>query len=173
MEDPIIDTSPESGESRPTGNGIVNAGAIIAVLLGIWCIPIGIYGIVGVITGKKLVAGLLGALWSYMAVVGTYELIRRKFNRERGRKYRDQHLLAGTIAVAAGLMISGAVHETMPALAIVPALAAIKQANDGHGQKYRAWIHIAVLMVGIGVGGWFYTDGVIGDVILQRIAAMP
>lgn len=148
-------------------------GAIIAVLLGIWCVPIGIYGVVGVVTGKKLVAGTLGALWGYMAVAGTYELIRRRNDRERGRKYRDQHLLAGTIAVSTGLMISGAVHETMPALAILPALSAIKQANDGHEGKMLSRIHIVVLLLGIGVGAWFYTDGVIGGVILQKIAELP
>ena len=151
----------------------MNAGAIIAVLLGIWCIPIGIYGVVGIITGKKLVAGLLGAAWIYMAVVGMYELIRRKFDRERGRIYADQHLLAGTVAVSTGLMISGAMHETMPALAIVPALSAIKQASDGHEKKTLSWIHTAVLVTGIGIGIWFHTDGVIGGAILDKIAAMP
>ena len=135
--------------------------------------PIGIYGVVGVVSGKKLVAGLLGAMWSYMAVVGMYELIRRKFDRERGRKYSDQHLLAGTVAVSTGLMISGAIHETMPALAIVPALSAIKQANAGHAGRLLSWIHTAVLLAGIGVGIWFYTDGVIGGVILQKIAELP
>ena len=173
MEDPLVDTNPESGESRPTGSGIINAGAIIAALFGIWCIPIGIGGFIDIITGNKMVAGLLVVLWSYLGFVGAYELIRRKFDRQRGRKYRDQHLLAGTVAVSAGLMISGAVHETMPALLIMPALSAIKQANDGHSQKTLSWIHSAVLVAGIGVGVWFYTDGVIGDVILQKIAAMP
>ena len=158
---------------KPRGNSIVNSGAIIAVLLGIWCVPFGIYGFIGVITGKKVVAGLLGTAWAYMAIVGTYELVRRKFNRDRGRKYADPHLLAGTVAVSIGLMISGAVHETMPALAIVPALSAIKQANDGHAGKMFSWIHAAVLSAGIGVGIWFYRDGIIGDVILQKIAAMP
>ncbi len=158
---------------KPSGNSIVNPGAIIAVLLGIWCVPVGIYGFIGVITGKKLVAGLLGTAWAYMAIVGTYELIRRRYDRDRGRKYADWHLLAGAIAVSTGLMISGAVHETMPALAIVPALSAIKQANDGHTGKMFSWIHTAVLAAGISIGVWFYRDGVIGDVILQEIAAMP
>ena len=63
MEDPQIDTSPESGESRPTGSGIINAGAIIAALFGIWCIPIGIGGFVDIITGNKMVASLLVVLW--------------------------------------------------------------------------------------------------------------
>jgi hypothetical protein len=158
---------------KSRGNSIVNSGAIIAVLLGIWCVPLGIYGFIGVITGKKVVAGLLGAAWAYMAIVGTYELVRRKFNRDRGRKYADRHLLAGTVAVSTGLIISGAVHETMPALAIVPALSAIQQANDGHAGKKFSWIHAAVLAAGIGVGIWFYRDGVIGDAILQKIVAMP
>ena len=158
---------------KPRGNSIAIPGAIIAVLLGIWCVPVGIYGFIGVITGKKVVAGLLGAAWAYMAIVGAYELIRRKYNRDRGRKYADRHLLAGTIAVSTGLMISGAVHETMPALAIVPALSAINQANDGHTGKMFSWIHTAVLAAGISIGIWFYRDGVIGDVILQEIAALP
>ena len=173
MEDPLIDTSPESGESRATDGGIINAGAIIAVLFGIWCIPIGIGGFIDIITGNKMVAGLLVVLWSYMGFFGAYELIRRKFDRQRGRKFRDQHLLAGTVAVSAGLMISGAFHETMPALLIVPALSAIKQADDGHEGKLLSRIHIAVLLAGIGVGIWFHTDGVIGGVILQRITEMP
>ena len=158
---------------KSRGNSIAIPGVIIAVLLGVWCVPIGIYGFVGVITGKKVVAGLLGAAWAYMAIVGTYELIRRKNNRDRGRKYADWHLLAGAIAVSTGLMISGAAHETMPALAIVPALSAINQANDGHTGKMFSWIHAAVLAAGISIGIWFYRDGVIGDVILQEIAAMP
>jgi hypothetical protein len=173
MEDSPIDALPESEDSSPAASGLVTVGAIVAVLLGIWCVPIGIYGVVGIVTGKKMVAGLLGALWGYMAVVGTYELLRRKFDRDRGRKYGDQHLLAGTVAVAAGLMISGAVHETMPALAILPALAAIKLANHEHEGKSRSWIHIFVLLTGIAVGVWFHIDGVVGGVILERIAAMP
>ena len=173
MEDPLIDTSPESGESRPTGSGIINVGAIIAVLFGIWCIPIGIGGFTDIITGNKMVAGLLVVLWSYMGFFGAYELIRRKFDRRRGRKFRDQHLLTGTVAVSAGLMISGAVHETMPALLIVPALSAIKQADDGRDGKLLSRIHIVVLLAGIGIGIWFHTDGVIGGVILQRIAELP
>ena len=120
-----------------------------------------------------MVAGLLGAIWAYMAVVGMYELVRRKGDWDRGRKHADQHLLAGTIAVATGLMISGAVHETMPALAILPALSAIKQAGDGHEGRMLSWIHAGVLLIGIGVGVWFYTDGVIGGVILQKITEMP
>ena len=158
---------------KPTRNSIINPGAVIAVLLGVWCVPIGIYGFVGAITGQKIVAGLMATVWAYMAVVGTYELIRRKFNRDRGRRYADWHLLAGSIAVSEGLMISGAIGETMPALAIVPALSAIVQASDGHTGKVLSWLHAAVLAAGIGVGIWFYRDGVIGGAILARIATMP
>ena len=143
------------------------------MLLGVWCIPIGIYGLIGVITGQKIVAGLLGTAWSYMAVVGTYELVRRKFNRDRGRKFADWHLLAGTIAVSTGLMISGSVDQTLPALVIVPALSAISQASDGHQGKLFTWLHAALLASGIGVGIWMYRDGVTGGAILERIAAMP
>ncbi len=120
-----------------------------------------------------MVASLLVAMWSYMGAVGMYELIRRKFDRERGRKYADPHLLAGTVAVSIGLMISGAEHETMPALAIIPALSAIKQANDGHATKILSWVHIGVLLTGIGVGVWFHIDGVIGSVIMDVIQEMP
>jgi len=157
----------------PGRTSIVNAGAVIAVLLGIPGFFIGFYGAVGVVTGGKVVAGALGALWGYMAVAGTYELNRRKFDWDKGRKYSDHHLLAGTLAVSTGLMISGAIHETMPALAIVPALSAITQANDGHDKKYLSWIHAAILATGIGIGIWFYIDGIIGNVLLHRIAALP
>ena len=61
----------------------------------------------------------------------------------------------------------------MPALAIIPALSAIKQANDGHATKIRSWVHIAVLLTGIGVGVWFHIDGVIGSVIMDAIEEMP
>ena len=146
---------------------------MIAVLLGVPIIFIGIYGIAGVVTGGKLVAGLLGAAWSYLSVVGAYELNRRKFNWSRGRRYSDRNLFAGTLAVSLGLVISGAIHETMPLLAIVSALSAMKQANDGHKKKYRSWIHAGVLAVGLGIGVWFYVDGVIGGVLMQRIVALP
>ena len=82
-------------------------------------------------------------------------------------------MLAGTIAVSTGLALSGALHETMPLLAIVPALSAIKQANDGHVGKYWSLIHAAVLLTGASVGVWLYMNGVIGKVWLDQIAAMP
>lgn len=108
-----------------------------------------------------------------MAVVGAYELNRRKFNWSRGSKHADQQLIAGSLAVSIGLVISGAMHETMPVLAVIPALSAIKQANDGHEKKHLAWIHASMLIAGLGIGVWFYTDGVIGQVLLQRILALP
>ena len=76
------------------------------MLLGVPCFFIGIYGVVGVITGGKLVAGFLGVMWSYLVVVGAYELNRRKFNWTRGSEHSDMHLLAGTLAVSFGLVIS-------------------------------------------------------------------
>jgi len=160
-------------DSRPPGNFIINAGAIVAALM---CLPgffIGVYGLFGILTGEQLVAGFLGAVWSYLAVAGTYELNRRKFGWQRGTRYRDRHLLAGTIAASVGLIVSGAIHETMPGLAILPALSAILQANDGHDKKYLAVIHSLVLATGIGIAVWFYGDGTIGDVLLERIEAMP
>jgi hypothetical protein len=143
------------------------------VLLGVPCFFIGLYGVVGVITGGKLVAGFLGVVWSYLVVVGAYELNRRKFNWSRGSEHSDQHLFAGTLAVSFGLVISGAIHETMPVLAIVPALSAIKQANDGHERKHWARVHAAVLAVGAGVGIWLYTDGIIGQTLIHRVVEMP
>lgn len=83
------------------------------------------------------------------------------------------HLLAGTIAVASGLIISGALHESMPVLALVPALSALKQANDGHQSNAPFFIHLAILLAGIGIGVWFYEDGIIGEVLLDRIAELP
>jgi hypothetical protein len=157
----------------PTGNTIVNAGAVIAVLLGIPCLFIGVYGVIGVLTGQKIVAGTLGATWGYLAVAGMYELNRRKFDWARGKKHSDLHLLGGTVAVATGLVMSGAMHETMPALAIVPALSAITQANDGHDHKTMFFVHLVVLLVGAGIGIWFYTDGIIGTVLMDSIAALP
>lgn len=164
---------PERGDGIPSGNFIVNSGAVMAVLLAIPSLFIGLFGLAGVITGQKLVAGGLGAAWGYMAVVGTYELNRRKFNWVHGSKYRDQHLLAGSLAAAIGLAVGGAVHETMPALAIVPALSAIKQANDGHKGKALSLVHAILLLAGIGVAMWLYSNSVTGIVILERIAAMP
>jgi len=134
---------------------------------------IGLFGAIGVITGEKLVAGSLGAMWAYLAAVGAYELNRRKFGWARGSRYSDRHLLAGTLAAAASLVISGAMNETMPALVIVPTLSAIMQANDGHEKKTLALIHATLLIAGIGVGGWFYTDGIIGKGLLESVAAMP
>ena len=61
----------EPDVSKSTGGAIVNAGAVIAVLLAIPCVFMGIYGAVGVITGQKLIAGGLGALWAYLAIIGT------------------------------------------------------------------------------------------------------
>ena len=162
-----------TGDPIPTGNALINSGAVIAVLLGVPCIFIGIYGVVGVLSGGKLVAGFLGVMWSYLAVVGAYELNRRKFNWSRGSKHSDQHLIAGTLAASLGLIISGAIHETMPVLAIVPALSAMKQANDGHKKKHRAKIHAFVLAAGLGVGAWFYVDGVIGQTLVNLVVELP
>ena len=143
------------------------------MLLGIPSFFIGVFGAFGVLTGQKLVAGSLGALWGYMASVGAYELNRRKFDWDRGRRHADRHLLAGTIAVSSGLVLSGALHETMPVLAIIPALSAIKQANDGHDTKLWSMIHAVVLAAGAAVGYWLYVDGIIGKGWLDRIAALP
>lgn len=143
------------------------------MLLGIPSVIMGLFAAVNVITGEKLIAGLLGSLWSYLAVTGSYELNRRKFDWARGRQYSDRHLLCGTIAVSAGLAISGAMHETMPALAIVPALSATIQANDGHQKKYRFYIHAAVLAVGLSIAIWFYMNGIIGKVWLEQVDTWP
>ena len=173
MEGSQINELPEPDEPKPTGNALNNSGAVIAVLLGIPCFFIGIYGVVGVLTGGKLVAGFLGTVWSYLAVAGSYELNRRKFNWTRGSRHSDQHLFAGTLAVSFGLIISGAIHETMPVLAIVPALSAMKQANDGHEKKHWSRIHAVVLAAGLGVGIWLYVDGIIGQTLMQRIVELP
>lgn len=148
-------------------------GAVIAVLLGIPSLIFGIAGIVNVITGEKVIAGLLGAIWGYLAVSGSYELNRRKFDWDRGRKFSDQHLLNGTIAVSTGLVLSGAMHETMPALAIVPALSALIQANDGHQKKYRFFVHAVILAAGLSFAIWIYANGVIGKVWLERVETWP
>ena len=143
------------------------------MLLGIPSFFIALFGAVGVLTGGKLVAGILGAAWGYLAVAGAYELNRRKFDWARGSQYSDRHLLAGTLAVSTGLVISGALHQTMPALAIVSALSAVIQANDGHEKKYLSLLHATVLAAGLGVAVWFYTNGVIGKVLLERLEALP
>ena len=134
---------------------------------------IGLFGFFGVITGAKLVAGCLGAVWAYLAVVGAYELNRRRFAWLRGRIYSDWHLLAGALAVSTGLIFGGAMNETMPALAIVPALSAVIQANDGHDNRILALMHVAILVAGISVGLWFYIDGDIGKVLIDRVTALP
>jgi hypothetical protein len=163
-EESRINETLEQEQAKAPGNVIITTGAVIAVLLGIPSLIMGLFAAVNVITGEKLFAGLLGTLWSYLAVSGCYELNRRKFDWDRGRQYSDRHLLCGTVAVSAGLAISGAMHETMPALAIVPALSAIIQANDGHERKYRFYIHAAVLAVGLSIAIWFYVNGIIGKV---------
>jgi hypothetical protein len=133
----------------------------------------GLAGIVNVITGEKIIAGLFGTLWSYLAVSGCYELNRRKFDWDRGRRFSDRHLLCGTIAVSSGLVLSGAMHETMPALAIVPALSAVLQANDGHDKKYRFIIHAIILAAGLSFAVWIYSNGIIGKVWLERVESWP
>ncbi len=134
---------------------------------------IGLFGIFGLLSGSKLVAGALGAAWGFSAAIGAYELNRRKFDWARGRKNRDRNLLVGTVAVSAGLMMSGAMHETMPFLALLPGLSAVIQANDGRQSKIPMLVHGAILGVGLGIGIWFYIDGVIGGVLLANIEAMP
>ncbi len=86
---------------------------------------IGVFGVFGLLSGSKLVAGALGAAWGFSAAIGAYELNRRKFDWARGRKNRDRNLLVGTVAVSTGLMMSGAMHETMPFLALLPGLSAV------------------------------------------------
>lgn len=151
----------------------MNTGAVIAVLLGIPSLLIGLFAATGVISGEKMVAGSLGTLWAYLAVVGAYELNRRKFNWSRGTQYSDRHLLAGTVAAAAALAISGAMHESMPALVIVPAVSAIMQASDAHENKFRSLLHAAVLLAGGGIGIWLYNAGAIGKTLLERLEALP
>jgi hypothetical protein len=118
-------------------------------------------------------AGLVATIWSYMVVTGAHELLRRKFDWARGRKYSNEHLLAGTVAVCVGIIVGGAFHETMPMLAIVPALSAIKQASDGHETKRMSLVHLAITVVGLSIGTWFYIDGVIGGVLLEKIGISP
>lgn len=163
------------GQDRPTAaaNVIITTGAVIAVLLGIPSFFIGLYGAVGVITGSKLITGSFGAIWGYLAVTGAYELNRRKFDWERGRRFSDRHLMCGTIAVSIGLVISGAMHETMPALALVPAVSAVIQANDGHKRKHRFYIHATILATGIAIATWIYSNGIIGKIWLERIETWP
>ena len=61
----------------------------------------------------------------------------------------------------------------MPGLAVVPALSAIIQANDGRDKKYRFFIHATVLAIGISIAVWFYANGAIGKVWLERIENWP
>ncbi len=143
------------------------------MLLGIPSVVFCIAGIVNVVTGEKLIAGSLGAIWGYLAVSGCYELNRRKFDWDRWRRYSDRHLLNGTIAVSTGLVLSGTMHETMPALAIVPALSALIQANEGHETKYRAYVHAVILVAGLSFAVWIYSNGIIGKVWLERVATWP
>lgn len=143
------------------------------MLLGIPSLIFGLAGVVNVITGEKMIAGLFGTLWGYLAVSGCYELNRRKFDWDRGRRYSDRHLLYGTIAVSTGLVISGAMHETMPALAIVPALSAVIQANDGHEKEYRFYVHAIILAAGLSFAIWIYSNGIIGKVWLERVETWP
>lgn len=146
---------------------------MIAVLLGIPSVFFFLAGVVNVITGEKIIAGALGALWGFLAMSGSYELNRRKFNWERGRRYSDRNLLCGTIAVSTGLALSGAMHETMPALAIIPALSAMMQANDGHKTKYRFYVHATILAAGVSFAIWLYTNGIVGKVWLERVDTWP
>lgn len=176
MHDPnnsLTNELPEDVPAKRPGSVIITTGAVIAVLLGIPSLFIGLFAAIQVITGDKLIAGSLGTLWGYLSAAGAYELNRRKFDWERGRQYSDRHLLAGTVAVSAGIAISGAMHETMPGLAMVPALSAILQANDGHEKRYLALIHIAVLVIGLSIAIWFYANGVIGKVWLERVDTWP
>lgn len=143
------------------------------MLLGIPSVIFGLAGIVNVLTGEKVIAGMLGTAWGYLAVSGSYELNRRKFDWDRGRCYSDRHLLCGTIAVSAGLVISAAMHETMPALAIVPALSAMMQANDGHEKKYRFYVHATILAAGLSFAVWLYMNGIIGKLWLERVETWP
>jgi hypothetical protein len=173
LGDSLINEILEHGQPKPPGNVIITTGAVIAVLLGIPSLIIGIFGLVGVLTGDKVIAGSLGALWGYLAVTGCYELNRRKFDWDRGRRFSDRHLLCGTLAVSSGLVISGAMHETMPGLAIVPALSAMIQANDGHDKKNRVYIHATILAVGVSAAIWIYANGIIGKVWLDQIENWP
>lgn len=172
-EDSRIKEVSEQAQAKPPGNVIMSVGAVLAVLLGIPCVIFGLAGIANVLTGAKVIAGLLGTLWSYLAVTGCYELNRRKFDWDRGRRYSDRHLLNGTIAVSTGLVLSGAMHETMPVLAIVPALSAIIQANDGHERKYRFFVHAVILAAGLSFAIWIYANGIIGKVWLERVETWP
>lgn len=173
MDNAPINDLPGQVQPKARGNAIITTGAVIAVLLGIPSLIIGIYGAVGVITGDKLIAGFFGATWGCLAVTGSYELVRRKFGWQKGSQHSDRHLLCGTIAVSAGLVISGAMHETMPALAIVPALSAVIQANDGHQRKHRFFIHAAILATGMSVAIWIYSNGILGKIWLERISTWP
>ena len=173
MGDSLINEVLEHDQPKPPGNVIISVGAVIAVLLGIPSLIMGVFAFVNLIIGEKMIAGLFGTLWSYLAVSGSYELNRRKFDWDRGRRFSDRHLLCGTVAVSAGLAISGAMHETMPILAIVPALSATIQANDGHASKYRLYVHAAILAAGLIFAIWIYTNGIIGKLWLEQVEAWP
>lgn len=142
----------------PGRNTITTVGAVIAVLLAIPGFFIGLHGFYGLISLDKIVAGGLGAAWGYGCVMGTYELIRRKNDMDRWRQYADLNLLAGTMAVSLGMIVSGAIRETMPGLALLPALSAIIQANDGYETKHRAWIHAGIIVFGIALGYYIYRN---------------
>ena len=69
--------------------------------------------------------------------------------------------------------MSGAMHETMPFLALIPGLSAVIQANDERNSKIPMLVHGAILGAGLLIGIWFYVDGIIGGVLLANIEAMP
>ena len=75
-EDSRITELSEHHQPRASGGAIVTVGAVIGVLLGIPCVIMGLFALVGFITGDTLIAGLLGVM-GIVSIVG--EFVIRSF----------------------------------------------------------------------------------------------
>ena len=157
-EEVSIKDLPLQNRQQPAVKLVTDTGAVVSIFLAVPSQFIGIFGVASMLSGEKIVGGLLGTIWAYFAATGAYELNRRKHNWVKGTRYRTRHLVFGLVAVNAAMIVSGAIHELLFVFALAPGMAAVLHANADTGGRYLFFISAVTVAVALGVAIWLYVD---------------
>ncbi len=171
--DAPIDTPEQEIEKIAPGNALTTVGTVIAVLFAFPSSFIGIYGVITIVSGGSLLAGITSALWGYAVVIGAYELMRCKFDWDRGRKRQNFHLGVGLIAVAIAMVASAALENILFVFAVFPGRVGVNYANERYEKNYVAAIYATLLLLCFSIAVWLYSNEYQARQLAAWIEALP
>ena len=171
--DSPIDTPQEEIQKIAPGNAITTVGTVVAVLFAFPSSFIGINGVITIVSGEGFIGGLVSALWGYGVVVGAYELLRCKFDWERGRKRQNLHLAVGMIAVSIAMIGSAALENILFIFAVFPAIVGVKYAKQRYEKIHVATIYAAMPLVCFSIAIWLFGNEFKARQLAAWVEALP